>query len=308
MMVAYPVPGSVSVIPFLFIDVMLVVLVLSLLLVVSFLLIATIVFVTGITQYKRFVLLVKEMIFRLYGSYPYIGVLIGVLVLNKGVREIGPQISWLIGWNITGILYGVEGPLVSYIQNLSTPWLTAYFSFVYIYVYVFILVIPFAVYLTLEDQRYLRRASVAFTFNYLLGMALYILFISYGPRNIMPELVEPLLYSSYPNTRILTAEVNSNTNVFPSLHTSLSATVLLLSWETRDIYPRFFYAMLPASLSVIVATMYLGIHWVTDVFGGIALAVVSVYLARKWASKYEPAPSDAEKKKEGDKSALRTVD
>jgi membrane-associated phospholipid phosphatase len=75
---------------------------------------------------------------------------------------------------------------------------------------------------------------------------------------------------------LLTSEVNHNTNVFPSLHASLSLTVAFLSLRTRTEYGRWPLVAVPLALSVSFATMYLGIHWATDVVAGAVLAVLSI--------------------------------
>ncbi|MDZ7730656.1 MAG: phosphatase PAP2 family protein [Natrialbaceae archaeon] len=89
-----------------------------------------------------------------------------------------------------------------------------------------------------------------------------------------------MLYDSYPTYQYLTSEVNRNTNVFPSLHASLATTVALFAVRTREFYPRWVPIAIFLAISVSVSTMYLAIHWATDVIAGVALAVISVRLAR----------------------------
>ncbi|PHQ46249.1 inositol phosphorylceramide synthase, partial [Halorubrum sp. C3] len=80
-------------------------------------------------------------------------------------------------------------------------------------------------------------------------------------------------------------------NVFPSLHTSLSVTVGTFAVLTRDEYPLWTLIAVPLSLSVVIATMYLGIHWLTDVVAGFALAFGCVALAYRLV---EPRDAAAE--------------
>lgn len=221
---------------------------------------------------------------RLRDVYPHLGLLLVVLGVNKVAREYGPELSWLIGWNITSRIHRLEGNFVGTVQSVARPEITMYFSFMYIYGYVFLLVFPFIAYFALADERPLKKAAVAFAVNYSLGLVCYILFISYGPRNLIPDVVHPLLYSTYPESQILTGQVNANTNVFPSLHTSLSVSSALLAFQTRDSYPRWAVIAIPMAASIIVATMYLGIHWATDVCAGSVLGVGSVLIADRYVS------------------------
>ncbi|WP_227357603.1 phosphatase PAP2 family protein [Haladaptatus salinisoli] len=218
---------------------------------------------------------------KLQAIVPHLGLLIIILVVNKVAREYGPDLSWIIGWNITGLIYTIEGDFVGQIQLIATPSLTTYFSFIYIYGYIFILVFPFIVYFSHPEVYPLKETAIAYAVNYGIGLICYILFISYGPRNMIPDIVDPLLYSTYPQSQILTGEVNANTNVFPSLHTSLSVSVALLAYKTREMYLAWTLVAIPTAASIVIATMYLGIHWGTDVFAGILLGVVSVFVAER---------------------------
>ena len=212
-----------------------------------------------------------------------LAILGGVLVLNRVVRDVGVELSWLIGATVTDTIYAIEGSLVASIQSLTTPLLTLYFGAIYVYGYTFLLVFPFVVGLWHPDPRHLRETVVAYALNYGVGVVCYMLFVAYGPRNYMPALVEPLLFDAIPRFQLLTSQVNANTNVFPSLHTSLSVTVALLARHTRDRYPRWFPIATFLALNVVVSTMLLGIHWATDVVAGAALAAGSVYVARRTA-------------------------
>ena len=224
---------------------------------------------------------------------PYVGLLATVLVANKIARDIGPDISWLIGIRITGQLQRLDGRLlwplypnetpqvVVWLQSMATPELTAYFAFIYVYGYVFLLVFPLVAYFAISRPEPLRRTIVAYGANYVLGVLCYILFIAYGPRNIIIDQAEPLLYSQYSQYQFVTTAVNDETNVFPSLHTSMAVTAALLAWTTREEYPLWVPVSAVLAVSVVISTMYLGIHWATDVIFGIALAWISVSIGTR---------------------------
>ncbi|WP_158855522.1 phosphatase PAP2 family protein [Halorhabdus sp. CUG00001] len=218
---------------------------------------------------------------RLRSAVPFLAVLGGVLAVNSIVRQAGMEISWMIGWNITYDIYALEGGFVPFVQSFAHPTVTRLLSLSYIYGYVFLLVFPIVAYLVLADDRWLRTAALAYSLNYVIGLGCYLLFIAYGPRNLLPDLVDPLLYSEWPSSKFLTSKVNTNTNVFPSLHTSLSVTVMFLAYRSRREYPRWVPVAAVVGTSVIVSTMYLGIHWLTDVFAGIGLGIGSVVLAER---------------------------
>ena len=210
---------------------------------------------------------------------PTLVLLVAVLVINGAIRDIGVELSWLIGVNITGAIYQLEGQLVAQFQSLATPALTAYFDAMYIFGYVFLLTFPLLAYALADDSRPLRALLLTYAVNYTAGLLCYVLFIAYGPRNFMPGMVEPLLYTSWPEAQLLTSRVNTNTNVFPSLHTSLSVSVAALAYRYRSLYPRWTPVAVLLAASITASTMYLGIHWATDVVAGVVVAWLAVRLA-----------------------------
>lgn len=212
---------------------------------------------------------------------PTVGLLAAVISLNGVVRNTAVDLSWLIGLNITGYIHALEGQAVAGLQSLATPALTSYFGFVYVFGYVFLLTFPLVAYAAFDDASALRTTVGAYSVNYVVGICCYVVFIAYGPRNFMPDLVNPLLYTNWPEAQVLTGAVNVNTNVFPSLHTSLSVTVAIVSYRFRDVYPRWTPIAGFLAASIAVSTMYLGIHWMTDVVFGVLLGVVSVAVASR---------------------------
>jgi membrane-associated phospholipid phosphatase len=226
---------------------------------------------------------------------PTLGLLAVVLAVNGVVRDVGVEISWLIGVNVTGAIHALEGEFVARLQSFATPPLTASLSAVYVFGYAFLVTFPVVAYLACEDDCPVRTLLVAYAVNYALGLVCYVFFISYGPRNVTPQAVESLLYTNWPQAQLLTGRVNRNTNVFPSLHASLSVTVALVAHRYRDIFPRWYPVAVALAASIALSTMYLGIHWATDVVAGAALAAIAVAIGAavaEAADESQPAPGD----------------
>ena len=216
---------------------------------------------------------------RLREHAPYLAVLAVVLALNRLMRRADPQVTERFGVHMTEAFYWFEGEFVVHFQAVATSEVTAYFSFVYVYGYSFLLIFPAVAYVALSEAGPFKRLVTAYSLNYVLGLALYLLVIAHGPRNVMPEMFQTVLYEVNPEYQHLTREVNRNTNVFPSLHTSLAATVAIFAYRTRAAYPRWIPVAAVLAASVVVSTMYLGIHWAIDVVAGLGLAIVCVRLA-----------------------------
>lgn len=244
---------------------------------VTVLLVLALVTIVGPTRLRRFG---EDYRARIRQSAPALALLGSLLLINNLLRSAGTDLSWVIGWNLTGAIFAIEGTFVAVLQSVIPAFLTPVFAAIYIVGYVFLLVFPLVAYVVLRDGGYLRETAYAYSVNYGLGLVCYILVVAYGPRNLMPDLVEPLLYTAWPESQLLVSEVNTNTNVFPSLHSSLALTVALMAHRTRDTYPAWFPIATGLAIGVVISTMYLGIHWATDVVAGAVLALIAVRVAR----------------------------
>ena len=208
---------------------------------------------------------------------PIAGLLV-VLVASAVGRGALQTLSELVGFELTGAIFALEGNFVGWIQaNFVTTEATIYFSWIYIYGYVFLLVFPFIAYAALPKTTMFKRLIVAYALNYAIGLVIYTLVFAHGPRNL--DVATSLLYSFNPDFQALTSEVNENTNVFPSLHTSLAVTAGVFGILTRREYPIWVWLSVWLAVSVMISTMYLGIHWLIDVIAGIGLALACVYLS-----------------------------
>lgn len=216
---------------------------------------------------------------RAVSILPFLALLGVVLAFNSHFRSIFHDISWWLGMEVTHLIVRVEGHSVARLQEFGGPELNAFFSFIYVFGYVFLLVFPLIAYFVLDRLDMFKSLTIAYTMNYGLGIICYVIFVAYGPRNMIPELVEEPLYLYYPQYQLLTSEINEYTNVFPSLHTSLSATVMFFAWRTRDRYRLWMPVAMFLGTSVIISTMYLAIHWMIDVVAGIILAWISYYVS-----------------------------
>lgn len=208
---------------------------------------------------------------------PYLATLAVVLAISAVAREGLQSLSQLYGLYLTGVIFAIEGEFVAWIQSHATEEITRLLSWTYVYGYAFLLAFPFLAYAALEETTQLKRLLAAYALNYGLGLVIYTVVFAHGPRNVMPDVVTSLLYTTTPNFQHLTSYINVNSNVFPSLHTSLSVTVAALAYRTRDTYPLWAVISGVLATGVVFSTMYLGIHWAIDVVGGIGLALASVW-------------------------------
>lgn len=215
---------------------------------------------------------------RMYDVAPYFFVTGVFFLLKRFTHEPSVRIQKAIGWEITSILYSIEGLFVARLQDLTPPLTVPVFSAFYMFGFPYLLIAPLVLYLLTSQARALKTLLFAYMLNYIVGQICYTLFVAYGPRVHLAQ-VDGLMYEAYPMTQDMTGAVAAATDVFPSLHTSLAVVVLLVAWQTRGSNPRWFKLAAVVSTGVVLSTMVLGIHWLIDVLAGLVLAVWSVYTA-----------------------------
>jgi len=215
---------------------------------------------------------------RVYDVAPYFFITGVFFLIKRFTHEPSVQIQKAIGWEITSILYSMEGLLVARIQDIAPSFSIPVFSALYMFGFPYLLIAPLVLYLLSSQTRALKTLLFAYMLNYIVGQICYTLFVAYGPRVHLSQ-VDGLMYQAYPMTQDMTGAVSAATDVFPSLHTSLAVVVLLVAWQTRDAHPRWYGITAVVATGIVLSTMVLGIHWLVDVIAGIVLAVWSVYAA-----------------------------
>jgi len=225
---------------------------------------------------------------RLAEITPYVGVTALFFLGKRATHGRSLRISHALDWDLTAEIYAIEGEFVAVMQDVVPTATLEFFSAMYMFGFPFLLVTALVLYFLLPTQRYLKELLVAYLLNYAIGTLFYTLFIVYGPRNHLSS-VDGLMYSFYPQTQEVTAAVSANTNVFPSLHTSLAVVVMLFAWHSREEYPRWFGISSFVTICVVFSTMYLGIHWLIDVIAGLLLAAGSVVGAKRIVTRAEGA-------------------
>lgn len=175
----------------------------------------------------------------------------------------------------------LEGNKVSYFQSLATPMLTYFSGVVYLLGFSFLLIFTFVVLLYTQNTEVLKEYVMAFTFIYLVAYTFYILFPVDVTGHVLPGMT-PLLYQLSPPAilRILTFCDPGLKNSFPSLHAALSVMATLFILFRTDLR-RYKVFAVGTTIFILFAILYLGIHWITDMIGGIILAFAAYFVATR---------------------------
>jgi membrane-associated phospholipid phosphatase len=187
----------------------------------------------------------------------------------------------------------IEGDAVARVQQaLACRPLTLLFAYVYVTVFPCLLFVSILVYDHWRDRRHLAMTLVGYVLNFAIVLPFYVLvpvrecFVFYreggggaGPAaRLLLDDLSPVIMQGY-------RTMSGVDNCFPSFHTSLAVTVALVAWDAGR--RRFAWLVGSFAAAIVFSTIYLGIHWFTDVAAGVLVGWAAYRLARtasrRWA-------------------------
>ncbi len=169
-------------------------------------------------------------------------------------------------------IFGVD--VTVWMQRLVRPWLSTFFYLSYTTYY--FLALSLGIVLCLRDKGTLRRYIFTLTFVYLVSYAGYFLLPALGPRYALAAShAVPVDTTAAARAIAGTLDELEHTkfDVFPSGHTMIAVTVLLVSFRRAR---TFFWWVLPVALCLIASTVYCRYHYAVDVIAGAILAFAAV--------------------------------
>jgi membrane-associated phospholipid phosphatase len=173
----------------------------------------------------------------------------------------------------TNWIFSMGGDAVRLIQDRLDYQVVADF-FIVVYVWVFSYIVYFTPLLVLAkgDDATFRRYAIAIMFNFAVLLPFYVFFPVTVTGFYAESGVTPLLYIDTNWGRMVTG-VDPLNNDFPSGHVSLVLTPLLVLGSAREDYRVYYRFLVAACIGIVFAVLYLGVHWLADVFGGFALGI-----------------------------------
>jgi membrane-associated phospholipid phosphatase len=196
------------------------------------------------------------------------------LNLDGFVHRLNPYDQDRLLIQIDRLLFFGHHPL-KLLEPLVTPMGLQFFTQVYITLYLVPLV-AMIVFLHQGKFRAFRDAILAFVLAVAIGWPGYLIMPAVGPfweqRDLFAWDIWDIDYARMYGTAHLSRAT------FPSLHTGLSVTGLILVWRynTNRLYRAAFTIWVAG---IVFSTVYLRWHYVIDVLAGLALAILVTYLA-----------------------------
>jgi membrane-associated phospholipid phosphatase len=198
------------------------------------------------------------------------------------------QLKWeiantngLFGWQIKidKLLYSIPFNDGMWLRQLAHPLLDKLFLTVYVHGFVvclFVLVIYFV--LSGQPNKILHALFAGFFLQYLLILPFHFWVDGHQVWLVQNQLEGFKYLDPLRGHRTLTAPIIPSLNhVFPSMHTSIATVAILIALRESSAHIKYFFVTL--NVAIIISTVYLGIHWVVDVIGGVIFGYLTFKLA-----------------------------
>ncbi|MED6337945.1 MAG: phosphatase PAP2 family protein, partial [Candidatus Thermoplasmatota archaeon] len=215
----------------------------------------------------------------------WIHVLILFMIYNAkdGLDEIDRILMSSTGLDMTPWIYAIEGDLVLHVQQFfEAQWLTVMLTHFYVAGFMFICYVSVFYFAYFDDRWMADRVTLTIAWVYILAVPFYLFFNVRVTGAYIPEM-ETLAYSLNPEISDWFRRIDPFTNCMPSLHIGIPYAVWLCIKrfdhdERWALYRKivFVYVLLTA-----FTIIYLGIHWIIDIAGGMIVAFMAVNLADK---------------------------
>ena len=185
--------------------------------------------------------------------------------------------------DMTAYIYAVEGDIVLWIQQtFENELLTSVLTHFYVAGYMMIIFCAFVYTCYFDDRQMADRLSLTLLLTYLLALPFYLFFNVRVTGDFIPEM-QTLGYQLTPEIQTWFTRIDPFTNGMPSLHMGIPFAIWYC-YARNDLDGRWKiwrYCLIGYTLLTSFTILYLGIHWVLDIIGGIVVGMLAVHISER---------------------------
>jgi len=192
------------------------------------------------------------------------------------VNIIDAPLTQTIGVNFTPTIQSIEDGAVHWFSQHWNLMLVYFFVLIYIGLYPFLLWFSVLYFIITDERKAMRIFAYSLVIIYAIALPFYLfvpitnVYQYYGISSALNMVIPTVEHFFYTTT--------TTNNCFPSLHVAMS--VLLAATMSHTKNKRFIYFTYFCATCVICSVIYLAVHWITDVIGGILLSTGVFSLVR----------------------------
>lgn len=214
-------------------------------------------------------------VFIIYNSKDLLDQLDRIIIANTGL-------------DMTPLIYNIEGSLVLEVQQtFEAKWLTIALTHFYVAGFMFICYVSVFYFAFFDDRWIADRMTLSIAWVYILAIPFYLFFNVRVTGDYVPGM-ETLAYDLTPEISDWFRRIDPFTNGMPSLHIGIPFAVwlCLTRFDEDRRWNKYRTMVLTYTLVTAFAIIYLGIHWFSDIIGGMLIAALAVSFADRTSNSW----------------------
>jgi membrane-associated phospholipid phosphatase len=207
----------------------------------------------------------------------YLLIILGVVALHLiEVNVIDPTVTSWVGTDFASSFQSIENNMVFWFSHHWTSALIIFFVLIYLGIYPFTLWFTPVYSLLTNNTNALKTLAYGLLLIYAVAFPFYLflpvtnVYTFYGGESALTSVIPTVEQFFYTTT--------TSNNCFPSLHVAM--TLLIARTASLTGNKNYTYFTSSTALLVIIAVIYLTIHWILDVIAGVLLAIGVIYLLK----------------------------
>ena len=185
--------------------------------------------------------------------------------------------------DMTPYVYAIEGDIVLWVQQaMRNPLLDEALTHFYVMGFMTATFASFLYPIYFDDRHMADRVSLSMFWVYVLAIPFYLFFNVGVTGNHIPEM-QTIAYDLTPEINNWFTRIDPFTNGMPSLHIGLPFAIWLTMqrWDDDGRWYRYRNFLMGFILLTALSIVYLGIHWVVDIIGGMVVAIIAVEITSR---------------------------
>ncbi len=215
----------------------------------------------------------------------WIHILMLFMIYNAkdGLDQVDRILMANTGLDMTPWLYAIEGDLVLHLQQFfEAEWLTILLTHFYVAGFMFICYVSVFYFAYFDDRWISDRVTLTIAWVYIFAIPFYLFFNVRVTGDYIPEM-DTLAYSLNPEIADWFRRIDPFTNCMPSLHIGVpfSVWLCLKRFDEDERWALYRKIVLAYTILTCFTILYLGIHWILDIIGGMLVASAAVSMAER---------------------------